>query len=153
MRIRKVSQPSALPLDTAQVVDSYSTSTTDAYSCSYINELGCYGTYSTSEVRIGTWMNKPLYRKCYSVSSFPNNANSWVATGINNIDEVIYCGGFETNGNERVFLSSAYSSSNFDCLVYDHVFTGHNNSIRIHTTSNRSSYSGYVWIEYTKTTD
>jgi hypothetical protein len=39
MRIRKVSQPSALPLDTAQVVDSYSTSTTDAYSANYVNEV------------------------------------------------------------------------------------------------------------------
>lgn len=108
-------------------------------------------TYSTTEIVIGKWINdEPIYRKVYSVDSFPNAGNAWVATGINNIDEVIYCGGFETNENERVFLSSAYNSSNFDCLVYDHVYSGHNNSIRIHTASNRSSYSGYVWIDYTK---
>lgn len=57
MRIRKVNNPSALPLDTAQVVDSYSTSTTDAYSANYVNELNEKGFISltkSSEQTIGT---------------------------------------------------------------------------------------------------
>ena len=147
MKIRKAFQ-GTMPEN--KILDTYSTSQTDTYSCSYINGLSGYGTYSTSEVRIGTWMNKPLYRKCYAVSSFPNNANSWVATGISNIQDVIYCGGYEDNGNEQIFLSSAYNSTYYDCLVYDRIRTDHNNSIRIHTTGNRSAYSGYIWIEYTK---
>jgi len=110
--------------------------------------------YSTTEVKTNkTWLGKPVYRKMYKVNAFPNATNSWVSSGVSNLETVVELRGYATNGNEQVFLSSAYSSSIHDCLVYDYVFSGHNQSIRIHTTSNRSSYSGYVWIEYTKTTD
>lgn len=37
MRIRKVSQPTPIIPDTAQITDTYSTSTGDGYSCNYIN--------------------------------------------------------------------------------------------------------------------
>lgn len=37
MRIRKVSQPTPIIPDTAQITDTYSTSTEDGYSCNYIN--------------------------------------------------------------------------------------------------------------------
>ena len=113
-----------------------------------------YTLKSTTETKIGTWINgKPLYRKTYYVSSYPNSAILWFGTGVNNIDKVIYMGGYADNGNEVVFLSSSYANEYHDTLVYDRVFSGHNNSIRVVTKSNRSAYSGYVWIEYTKTTD
>lgn len=110
--------------------------------------------YSTDEIKTNkVWIDgKPIYRKVFQVNSFPNAGNSWVATGLSNIF-VTDLRGFETNGNEQIFLSATYDTSHIDCLVYDYVISGHNQSIRIHTNSNRSSYSGYVWIEYTKTTD
>jgi hypothetical protein len=37
MRIKKVSQPTPIIPGTAQITDSYSTSTDDGYSCNYIN--------------------------------------------------------------------------------------------------------------------
>ena len=37
MRIRKVSQPTPIIPDTAQITDTYSTSTGDGYSCNYVN--------------------------------------------------------------------------------------------------------------------
>lgn len=37
MRIRKVSQPTQIEPGTAQIIDTYSTSTDDGYSCNYIN--------------------------------------------------------------------------------------------------------------------
>lgn len=37
MRIKKVSQPTPIIPNTAQITDTYSTSTTDGYSCNYIN--------------------------------------------------------------------------------------------------------------------
>lgn len=57
MRIKKVSQTTSTQ---AQVVDGYSTSTTDSYSCNYVNGLN---TYKTTEQRVGTWTNgKPIYQ-------------------------------------------------------------------------------------------
>ena len=37
MRIRKVSQPTQIEPGTAQITDTYSTSTDDGYSCNYVN--------------------------------------------------------------------------------------------------------------------
>ncbi len=54
-RIKKVSQ--TIPTS-AQIVDGYAESSTDGYSCDYINELN---TYSTTEQRIGTWIDRKTY--------------------------------------------------------------------------------------------
>lgn len=109
--------------------------------------------YSTSEKKIGVWVDgKPIYRKCYYVSAFPNNANIYISPGISNIGTIIRMNGFADNNAEVIFLSSAYNTTYFDALVYDR--TGTNaNKLRIHCTGNRSAYKGYIWIEYTKTTD
>ena len=75
MRIKKVSQTTSTQ---AQVVDGYSTSTTDSYSCNYVNSMN---TYSTDEIRIGTWIDgKPIYRKVINstkanIKSLINNLN------------------------------------------------------------------------------
>lgn len=76
MRIRKISQSAAIPgkivnspsdsttetysanyVNNAipEIKTSYNTSTTEPYSCNYINNLN---TYSTTEHRIGTWINR-----------------------------------------------------------------------------------------------
>ena len=129
--------------------------TTKTSTVGAINEMVDGEAFSTTEVKTNKkWVNgKPIYRKAFYVSSFPNATNSWISSGVSNLETVVELRGFASNGNEQVFLSSAYSTTVIDCLVYDYVFSGHNQSIRIHTLSNRSSYSGYVWIEYTKTTD
>lgn len=54
MRIKKVSQTTP---STAQIVDGYSESTTDGYSANYVNGLN---TYSTTEKRVGTWIERKL---------------------------------------------------------------------------------------------
>jgi hypothetical protein len=110
--------------------------------------------YSTSEVKTNkVWINgKPIYRKCFYVSSFPNNTSIWVATGISNIEQVTYTGGYGQNTNEVIVINSAYNTSYIDSLIYERAGTNAG-KIRVHTISNRSAYSGYIWIEYTKTTD
>lgn len=65
-----------------QVVDTYSTSSTDAYSCSYLNG---FTKYSTTETPIGKWIDdKPIYRKVFTGSSL-----STLSTGITDADNVI----------------------------------------------------------------
>lgn len=51
----------------AQIVNTHDISSTDAYSASYINGLH---TYSTTEKRIGTWIDgKPIYRKVFDINN------------------------------------------------------------------------------------
>lgn len=108
-------------------------------------------TYSTDEIRIGTWMNKPLYRKVYYVNAFANNSNVYLDINVENVDTVISANGYAKNSShtETIFLNSSYSNAIHDSIVLEES----SNKIRLHTTSDRSGYSGYVWIEYTKTTD
>lgn len=143
--IIKASQTTATQ---AQVVDVYSASTTNSYSCNYVNRLE---TYSTDEIRVGTWINKPLYRKVYYVNAFANNSNVYLDINVENVDTVISANGYAKNSShtETIFLNSSYSNTIYDAIVWEES----TNKLRLHSTSDRSGYSGYVWIEYTKTTD
>lgn len=144
MKIKKVSGTAIL---NGNVVDSLAgNSTTNAPSQRAVREIN---EYSIEETIIGIYFGKPLYRKCYRVNSFPNNGNNYYASGIDDIDKVIHAGGFAEAGNETIFLQGAYNSSIHDAIVYEPL----SNNIRVHSTNDRSAYSGYVWIEYTKTTD
>ena len=107
--------------------------------------------YSTDETIIGTWMNKPLYRKAYYVNGFANNGNVYLDINVENVDTVISANGYAKNSShtETIFLNSSYSNAIYDAIVWEES----KNKLRLHSTSDRSGYSGYVWIEFTKTTD
>ena len=94
-------------------------------------------------------MGKTLYRKCYKVNSFPNAGKTYFSAEVSNIEEVIHAGGFAKTSNETIFIQGAYDSSHHDAVVYE----PSGNQIRLRASSDRTGYSGYVWIEYTKTTD
>lgn len=111
--------------------------------------------YSTTETVIGTWIDgKPLYRKAYYVNAFANNSNVYLDINVENVDTVISANGYAKNSShtETIFLNSSYSNAVHDSIVWE-VWEGSANKLRLHSTSDRSGYSGYVWIEYTKTTD
>lgn len=133
----------------ATVVDSLnSSSQIDALSANQGKILNEKFDYSLDEKQIGTWINgKPLYRKVILVDSYPNEGNK--AIPIDNVDVMINLKAYATNGTETYYLPSAYNSSNFDSVLY----RNDDNAIRIHTSSDRSAYSGYIIAEYTKTTD
>lgn len=62
MRIKKKFQ-GTIPEN--KILDTYSSSNTDTYSCNQVNKLN---SYSTTEQRIGTWIDgKSLYRKTFDV--------------------------------------------------------------------------------------
>ncbi len=46
-----------------EITNNYSQSTTIGYSANYVNNLN---TYSTDEIRIGTYLGKPLYRRVFN---------------------------------------------------------------------------------------
>ena len=132
----------------SEITNEYSTSIGLGYSANYVNNLH---TYSTDEIRVGTWIdNKPLYRKVINFGALPNNTTKNVAHNIANLGEVINISG-RVKGNAGYYpipLQYKGSDSNFnvECFI-------DSSNVSMVSNTNRSSYSAYVIIEYTKTTD
>lgn len=84
MRIKKTSQTTPIQ---AQVVNTKSNSTTDSYSCDYVNKLM---EYDNTERVVGTWFGKPLYRKDYN--TYTPSGNNMLLDTIPNIDVVKFEG-------------------------------------------------------------
>lgn len=143
MRIKKVSQTTSTQ---AQVVDGYSTSTTDSYSCNYVNGTN---TYSTNEIRIGTWIDgKPIYRKVY-IENNPTTGE-WAYINTDNTYNIKMYKGFYQRTNNRL---DALSVGREDAMPL--ICTIRNNQIEYKIDSAYASgkISVYFILEYTKTTD
>lgn len=151
MRIKKTSQ---YMQGGASLSNVYGTSNENGYTQEYINKQN---EYSTDEIRVGTWLGKPLYQRVIYISSLPNNSTAYYdvfnSSEINNID---VC--FIDEGNSYMTVTDAghtevdtmnwiYSTSGFVMTcIYD-------KQIRIITKDNKSTTSAYVTVKYTKTTD
>jgi hypothetical protein len=132
----------------ASLSNVYGTSNENGYTQQYINGLQ---TYSTTEQRIGTWIdNKPLYRKVINFGALPNATTKDVAHGISNLKNVIKIDGIAISGQYHNPLPLVYNSA--DAQYNTEIFVG-NTYITMKTTQNRSSMTAYVYLEYTKTTD
>lgn len=108
--------------------------------------------YSTSEQRIGTWIDgKPIYRKVIDCGALPNNTIKSIAHNINNLDifTKIYIFGINPSGNYHI------SYSVYDNNAVANSVTAYANSTAVVfiTKNDRSAYTGYAILEYTKTTD
>lgn len=107
-------------------------------------------TYSTSEIVIGEWLGKPLYRKVINFGSLPNNTAKNVAHGISNIGVVVRLGGYAVTSGTYFPLPLQYRGADSNYNV-DLVCTAEN--VRMTSNTDRTSYTAYVILEYTKTTD
>jgi microcystin-dependent protein len=129
----------------ASVVNANSNSTTDTYSCDYINDIN---TYSTSETDTGKrWIDgKKIYRKTFTGSY---NSGAELLSGVDTL----------VNHYGTAFVSGATR-----CVPYMEVFNGNmfdaqfrvlNNKIVSEFMNNGSTTSSNIWVtfEYTKTTD
>lgn len=109
--------------------------------------------YSTTEKVVGTWIdNKPIYRKVINFGALPNNTTKNVAHNISNLGNVINIGGFIYNNNDVDFYSIPLqykgndSNYNVECLVTA-------TQVRMLANTDRSFYTAYVILDYTKSTD
>lgn len=145
MRIKKTFQTT---VPTGKVLNNYTESNVDTYSCNYVNGLE---TYSTDEVRIGTWIdNKPIYRKVLTGTlSVGAGANDFTLSNasIKNVDGIVksrWGAWFKLNSESKA--ESGYE-------VYMAINDARNgfsvNCGSFYTTS--SEYE--IIVEYTKTTD
>lgn len=102
--------------------------------------------YSTEEVRIGTWLGKPLYRRVVSFSNvvINGNANKSVANlGANCIIRNI--GG----------MAKIVGETNYCPISGMYVFVINTSEVLFYNkaSSQTRTFEGNVIIEYTKTTD
>lgn len=165
--IRKTQQPSDYPSN--QIHDAYSTSTTDTYSCNYINgidenvgnltvltttnkdnlvgainEVNNKFDYSTEEQVIGKWTNgKPIYRKIVSGAVSQSDLYPTVATGITNLDKVVSISLVLAYGDNRQYFSSTR---------YTYYLDKENNN-KITIVAPDITGDATFTIFYTKTTD
>lgn len=104
--------------------------------------------YSTTEQNTGRlWIDgKTIYRKVISLGSLPNTASAIVAHGISNISDVISLTGYATNGTIFFPLPLARSVITMQIGLFADV-----NNITVETGTNRTTYTGYAIMEYTKT--
>lgn len=114
-------------------------------------------TYSTTETRIGTWINdKPIYRKVINFGNLPNNNVKRVNHNISNMDRVTRLTGITqvdlggTYGLTWNPLPLIYSGSEY---IYNTTLSCNKTEIVCRTAQDRSGFSAYIIIEYTKTTD
>ena len=116
-------------------------------------ELTNIGSYSTTEVNTGkTWIDsKPIYRKVINCGNLPNNGTKNVDFNISNIDNIIFvfAMGHDTINNNYWNIPTISTSGTQ--YTIDIAITP--TQVRIRTATDRSSWTAFVTMEYTKTTD
>ena len=101
--------------------------------------------YSTNEIKIGKWIDgKDLYRKVIDFGALPNATTKGVAHNISNLGTVVNCYGYASISNTKLSINW-YNGTNYITTFVT------NTVVNIQTSNDRSSYTAYVIIEYTKT--
>ena len=110
--------------------------------------------YSTDEIIIGKWINnKPIYRKVINFGSLPNATTKDITHGITNLDKIIRYYGIAYATGSAGFITRILPASSPSGAEYTIDLYILENNIEIATAIDRSAYSAYIIIEYTKTTD
>ena len=104
--------------------------------------------YSTNETKTNkVWIDgKPIYRKVYAVEHLANTGRVNITIGVS-YEQIIKIDGYFTNGT-NVLPCNFPSETAISYMIKTFLDS---TNINIDTGSDRSSYYGYVWIEYTKT--
>lgn len=152
MRIKKTFQGS---LPDNKIVNTYNTNPLNAYGCAYINTLLMFD-YSTTEKRIGTWINgKPLYRKTIT-ASFSGNGQYDIS--VSNLSPDILWIGPESfllaySGTITKPLN-VYENANYNIRTEYNVPASHEKRLTIwHQGDAYYNGTAYLSLYYTKTTD
>ncbi len=108
--------------------------------------------YSTAEADTGkTWIDgKAIYRKSYKVNAFPNKGFVNVPLNISNLGQVVDYYGIASNGTNTIRLP--YYSVDGDAYgIQVSVSEGSTLVLKTSESGDRSDFSGYITVEYTKT--
>lgn len=142
------------PVEKSLIVDDYNLSTTNAYSCNYVNSLNFSqdNIFSLNERRIGTWIDgKPLYQKTISCGNLPDNSMKNVAHNISNLKRVIEYKGNGYRASDNINFGMPYPAGALAQVITLYV---NNTNVVLITGQDRSNVQDvYVTLKYTKTTD
>ena len=108
--------------------------------------------YSTEEKIVGTWIDgKPLYQKTINFGVLPNATTKEVAHNISNLGHVVDIRGTSyTSTGTFMPLPLMYPSNE---TVNDTMIQVFSDKIIMKNLADRSVYSAYITLQYTKTTD
>lgn len=117
------------------------------------NFIGVYGDepiiedYSTTETDTGTkWINgDAIYKKTVNIGSLPNNTIKTVTHNIANFGNLVRLEGSFTNGTNSAPIPYAAPTDTKSVQAYADA-----SNITIGTGEDRSTYTGYVTLYYTK---
>lgn len=104
--------------------------------------------YSTIEAQVGKWIdNSPVYEKTIECGTLPNNTSLTVAHGITGLDKVVECSGTGYGSANQIILpfTNNTSAQSQIAVIIDAT------NITIRTGEDKSSYTGYITLRYTKT--
>lgn len=105
--------------------------------------------YSTSEQRIGTWIDgKNLYRKVIDFGTLPNNTQANVNHNISNMGQMVNISGVAYTSSTRLPIPMVGNSGIASGLAIS--IAVFNSTMRITTNADATAYSAYVILEYTK---
>lgn len=118
-----------------------------------VNQFDKANLFSTTEKVIGCWTDgRPLYQKTIDCGALPNNTVKSVTTGVSNILLITSIKGVAYKSDANVYpLSVTYNDDIKNQIKVN--WNSNYNNIELNTKANWSSYSAYVTIQYTKTTD
>lgn len=113
---------------------------------------GYVDAFSTTEYKTNKFHTdgKPVYRKQIAGGLLPNNASKTVAHSVSNIENVVACKGFATDGTTFIPLPHVNPQTAANGVLY---FADKTNLTFITGAGGFTSFNTFGVIEYTKTTD
>lgn len=106
--------------------------------------------YSTDEQEVGTWIDgSPVYEKVIDIGSLPNNTTKNVAHNISNLGLIISAD-FVAKDTSGQYIQMPVTVAQRDYINYQVSVYLTSTNIVIEAGSNRSGYSGYAILRYTK---
>lgn len=149
-----------IPSDIADLDDVTITSPTNGQALIYNNGDWINGDvsggggvdYSTSETDTGLkWIdNKSVYRKVIDIGSLPNSTTKYIPHGITGIDTLIHAEILTSNNAKDTFFPVPYTVIGSPYINYQTNFILTDTDIGIECGTDRSAFSGYAILEYTK---
>lgn len=115
------------------------------------NVEGNFNTYSYDELRVGTWLGKPLYRKVINCGPLPDTSSITVNTNLPNTT-IRRIEGVAINESNNYVLPLPYHDVNNDIDSVS-ILCDNNSNIILMTKKYRTDFNAYATLEYTKTTD
>lgn len=106
--------------------------------------------YSETEQEVGTWIDgSPVYEKVVDLGALPNNTTKNVAHGISNLGLVISAV-FVAKDTSGQYIQMPFTVAKDGYINYQVSVYLTSTNIVIEAGSNRSTYSGYAILRYTK---